>query len=90
LLWERITSVSPGRILWRVRMAAGNTTRPAGSSHQRGDTSRPAADNKDVGAQIVARPFQDATALAVAGHLEKVFGGWRPPPVMSDRAVAAG
>ena len=43
-----------------------------------------------VGVQIVARPFQDATALAVAGHLEKVFGGWRPPPVMSDRAVAAG
>ena len=34
-----------------------------------------------VGVQIVARPWQDATALAVAGHLENVFGGWRPPTV---------
>jgi amidase len=34
-----------------------------------------------VGVQVVARPWQDATALAVAGHLESVFGGWRPPPV---------
>ena len=33
-----------------------------------------------IGVQIVARPWQDATALAVAGHLESVFGGWRPPP----------
>jgi len=32
--------------------------------------------------QIVARPWQDSTALAVAGFLVKVFGGWRrPPPV---------
>ena len=35
-----------------------------------------------VGVQIVARPLQDSTALAVAGFLVKVFGGWRrPPPV---------
>ncbi len=33
-----------------------------------------------VGVQIVARPWQDATALAIAGYLEKVFGGWRAPP----------
>jgi amidase len=33
-----------------------------------------------VGVQIVARPWQDSTALAVAGFVEKVFGGWRPPP----------
>ena len=33
-----------------------------------------------VGVQIVARPWQDSTALAVAGFLEKVFRGWRPPP----------
>jgi amidase len=42
-----------------------------------------------VGVQVVARPWQDATALAVAAHLEKVFGGWRPPPVVSHRSVAA-
>ncbi|MGV0873612.1 amidase family protein [Mycolicibacterium sp. XJ879] len=34
-----------------------------------------------IGVQVVARPWQDATALAVAGHLEKVFGGWRSPPM---------
>jgi amidase len=34
-----------------------------------------------IGVQVVARPWQDATALAVAGHLERVFGGWQPPPV---------
>jgi amidase len=34
-----------------------------------------------VGVQVVARPWRDATALAVAGHLENVFGGWRPPTV---------
>jgi amidase len=38
-------------------------------------------DGLPIGVQVVARPWQDATALAVAGHLETVFGGWRPPPV---------
>jgi amidase len=38
------------------------------------------SDGLPVGVQIVGRPWQDATVLAVAGHLEKVFGGWRPPP----------
>nr|WP_090342688.1 amidase [Mycolicibacterium malmesburyense]CRL73245.1 amidase [Mycolicibacterium malmesburyense] len=33
-----------------------------------------------VGVQIVARPWEDATALAVAGLLETALGGWRPPP----------
>jgi amidase len=42
-----------------------------------------------VGVQVVARPWQDATALAVAAHVEKVFGGWRPPPLVFDGAVAA-
>jgi len=34
-----------------------------------------------IGVQIAARPWQDATALAVATHLERVFGGWQPPPL---------
>ena len=38
-------------------------------------------DGLPIGVQIVARPWQDATALAVAAHLEKVFGGWQPPPL---------
>jgi amidase len=36
-----------------------------------------------VGVQIVARPWEDATALAVAGHLEAALGGWRPPPLVA-------
>jgi amidase len=36
-----------------------------------------------IGVQVVARPWQDVTALAVAGHLEKAFGGWRPPPLQA-------
>jgi amidase len=40
------------------------------------------ADGLPIGVQVVAGPWQDVTALAVAGHLEKVFGGWRPPPLV--------
>ena len=36
-----------------------------------------------VGVQVVARQWQDGTALSMAAHLEKVFGGWRPPPVVA-------
>jgi amidase len=36
-----------------------------------------------VGVQIVARPWEDATALAVAGRLETALGGWRPPPLVA-------
>ena len=38
-------------------------------------------DGLPIGVQIVARPWHDATALAVAGYLEKELGGWRPPPI---------
>jgi len=38
------------------------------------------SDGLPVGVQVVARPWEDATALAVAGHLERVFGGWQAPP----------
>lgn len=37
------------------------------------------ADELPVGVQIVARPWRDDVALAVAAHLEKCFGGWQPP-----------
>jgi amidase len=40
-------------------------------------------DGLPIGVKVVARPWEDATALAVAGYLEKVFGGWRPPPVVA-------
>jgi amidase len=37
------------------------------------------ADGLPVGVQVVARPWRDDIALAVAAHLEERFGGWRPP-----------
>jgi amidase len=43
-------------------------------------------DGLPIGVQVVARPWQDVTALAVAGHLEMVFGGWQPPPLPLNAA----
>ncbi len=34
-------------------------------------------DGMPIGVQVVARPWRDDVALAVAAYLEKVFGGWR-------------
>jgi amidase len=36
-------------------------------------------DGLPIGVQVAAKPWRDVTALAVVGHLEKAFGGWRPP-----------
>ncbi|MBI5879050.1 MAG: amidase [Chloroflexi bacterium] len=32
-----------------------------------------------IGVQVVARPWREDVALAVAQHLETVMGGWQPP-----------
>ena len=32
-----------------------------------------------IGVQVVARPWREDVALAVASVLEGAFGGWRPP-----------
>lgn len=37
------------------------------------------ADGLPVGVQVVARPWRDDIALAVAAYLEERFGGWQPP-----------
>lgn len=34
-----------------------------------------------IGIQIVARPWRDDVVLAVAQYIEKVLGGWQPPPL---------
>lgn len=34
-----------------------------------------------IGVQIVARPWREDVALAVAQHIETTFGGWQPPPM---------
>jgi amidase len=37
-------------------------------------------DGMPIGVQIVARPWRDDVALAVAAELEQALGGWQPPP----------
>ncbi len=37
-----------------------------------------------IGVQVVARPWQEHVALALAAHLEQAFGGWRPPKSSSQ------
>ena len=34
-----------------------------------------------IGVQVVARPWNEHHALAVAEHLERTIGGWREPPL---------
>lgn len=38
-----------------------------------------APDGLPIGVQVVARPWRDDVALAVAGALEAACGGWQPP-----------
>jgi fatty acid amide hydrolase 2 len=39
-----------------------------------------------LGVQVVAGHGRDHVSIAVALELERVFGGWRPPPVPAARA----
>jgi amidase len=34
-----------------------------------------------IGVQVVAPPWREDVAIAVAAHLEARSGGWRPPPI---------
>ena len=34
-----------------------------------------------IGVQIIARPWREDVALAVAHYLETNLGGWQPPPL---------
>ena len=42
----------------------------------RGVTS---AEGLPIGVQIIAHPWREGIALAVAGYLEKTLGGFQPP-----------
>ncbi len=44
----------------------------------RGGTS---PEGLPIGVQVVARPWREDVALAVAGYLEAALGGWQPPPL---------
>jgi amidase len=39
-----------------------------------------------IGVQAVARPWREDVALAVAGHLEDAFGGWKAPELNRSAA----
>jgi amidase len=38
-------------------------------------------DGLPIDVQIAARPWREDIALAIAGHLEEIFGGWKPVSV---------
>ena len=40
-----------------------------------------AADGMPLGVQVLAAPWREDIALAVAAALERAFGGWKPPPL---------
>jgi amidase len=42
-----------------------------------------------IGVQIVARPWREDVALAVAQHIETALGGWQPPPAGRSPAPAS-
>jgi len=42
------------------------------------------ADGLPIAVQVVARPWREDVALAVALHLEEAFGGWACPPGFPD------
>ena len=44
----------------------------------RGGTS---PDRLPIGVQLVARPWREDVALAVARCIEAALGGWQPPPI---------
>lgn len=44
----------------------------------RGGTS---AEGLPIGVQVVAHAWKEHVALAVAQHLERLLGGWQPPPL---------
>jgi amidase len=42
------------------------------------------ADGLPIAVQVVARPYREDIALAVAKRLEEEFGGWKAPALISD------
>jgi amidase len=46
-------------------------------------TAGSTADGLPVGVQVVARHWEERTALGVARTIERRIGGWRPPPLES-------
>jgi amidase len=41
------------------------------------------AEGLPIAVQVVARPYREEVALAVASRLEEAFGGWKTPPSSS-------
>jgi amidase len=47
------------------------------------------ASGLPIGVQVVARPWREDVALAVASRLEQIFGGWQAPELFKGASVAA-
>ena len=39
------------------------------------------SDGLPIGVQLVAAPWREDIALALAGHIEAELGGWQPPAI---------
>jgi amidase len=58
---------------WFNALAAPAAVVPVGASHE----------GLPIGVQIVARPFEDETALGIAALVDAAFG-YRPPPMTRE------
>ena len=47
------------------------------------------AEGLPIGVQVVAHPWRDDVALAVAQHLETALGGYQPPEIAGQRRSSA-
>jgi len=83
-----ITHACPSTTRSRSRLCACPPTTPVHRPRRESVPVRvidPSPEGLPIGEQIAARPWREDIALAVARHLEEVFGGWRAPSACSER-----
>ena len=73
--WHHSSTMTEGQLLAGSYSMTFNLTGWPGVA-VRGGTS---PEGLPIGVQVVARPWREDVALAVAQHLETVLGGWLPP-----------
>ena len=71
-------SVLENKYMMWAHMNAYNLTGWPAAVVRAGTTS----NGLPIGVQIVARPWREDVALAIASHIEEVFGGWQPSGVL--------
>ena len=67
----------PANLRWFNYTMAHNLSGCPGAVVRCGES----AEGLPIGVQIVAAPWREHVALAVAAHLESALGGWKRPPL---------